>query len=119
MNQEIFNCPKCGRRCGREEAHNGIAMLYGPWGCYCGWSEDSQYDRSAGQSGIVDGGIIDQWGMMTVMDESEVYGDRQCVGCGGEGQVPTADYESYLGAMMKPCPVCHGVTNGLGHGTLS
>jgi len=55
----------CGRNCSREEAHNGLAMLYGPWGCYCGWSEDGRYDRSAGQAGIVDGGIIDQWGMMT------------------------------------------------------
>lgn len=34
--------------------------------------------------------------------------DRDCPRCMGEGRVTTADYESYLGAMYKPCPECHG-----------
>jgi len=43
----------------------------------------------------------------------------QCDVCGGAGDVPTADYESYFGAQMKPCPRCHGTLDGLGHGKLS
>lgn len=31
-----------------------------------------------------------------------------CPRCQGSGKVPTADYESYFGAMYKPCPLCHG-----------
>jgi len=31
-----------------------------------------------------------------------------CDECQGEGRVPTHDYESYSGAMYKPCPVCFG-----------
>lgn len=34
--------------------------------------------------------------------------DRDCSCCAGEGRVTTCDYESYLGAMYKPCPECHG-----------
>lgn len=44
---------------------------------------------------------------------------RDCGRCQGTGEVPTADYESYLGAQMKPCPQCHGKLDGLGHGPLS
>ncbi len=29
-----------------------------------------------------------------------------CPRCGDSGKVPTADYESYFGAMYKPCPLC-------------
>lgn len=36
--------------------------------------------------------------------------------CQGEGRVPTEDFESYLGAMYKTCPVCRGA---LGDGPLS
>lgn len=31
-----------------------------------------------------------------------------CSRCQGRGKVPTEDYESYFGAMYKPCPVCGG-----------
>jgi hypothetical protein len=31
-----------------------------------------------------------------------------CPRCGGAGKVTTEDYESYLGAMYKPCPECGG-----------
>lgn len=34
--------------------------------------------------------------------------DRDCPRCQGDGKVPTADYESYFGAMHKPCPECNG-----------
>lgn len=42
-----------------------------------------------------------------------------CDVCWDSGEVPTADFESYLGAQMKPCPKCHGKLEGLGHGRLS
>ena len=34
--------------------------------------------------------------------------DMVCSVCYGLGKVVTADYESYLGAMYKPCPKCGG-----------
>jgi len=37
-------CPRCGERCGREEADVGVGIIYGPYGCGCGWSEDEYYD---------------------------------------------------------------------------
>lgn len=37
-----------------------------------------------------------------------------CPECGGEGRVPTADYESYFGTMYKSCPKCHGDDNYYG-----
>lgn len=43
-------CPKCGREAHRDEVDVGIGILYGPYGCYCGWSEDERYDRSEGSS---------------------------------------------------------------------
>jgi len=61
-----------------------------------------------GGSGIIEG-----------LDEDEIYDEYKCYVCMDEGEVPTADYESYFGAMMKPCPACHGKTEGLGHGKLS
>jgi len=45
--------------------------------------------------------------------------EDRCRECDGAGEVPTADYESYFGAMMKPCPRCYGRLDGLGHGRLS
>lgn len=32
----------------------------------------------------------------------------ECSRCGGSGKVTTDDYECYLGAMYKPCPLCLG-----------
>lgn len=44
-------CPKCGEDCHRESADVGVGVIYGPWGCpACGWSSDSEYDRSGGPS---------------------------------------------------------------------
>lgn len=63
---ETRACPKCGAPCDRDSVHNGIAMLYGPWGCYeCGWSEDGDYDVSAGPKFTDDGYRIDQFGGAT------------------------------------------------------
>lgn len=52
-------------------------------------------------------------------DDFDDDSEPLCMTCGGSGDVPTADYESYLGAMMKPCPQCHGTLDGPGHGPLS
>ena len=45
-----MNCPKCGCECDRDEVNVGVGMIYGPYGCYCGWSEAPEYDSSEGQS---------------------------------------------------------------------
>lgn len=57
-------CPRCGAQCSRDEVHNGVAMLYGPWGCACGWSESKDYDLTTGPKS--DGPHrVDQWGGLT------------------------------------------------------
>ena len=43
-------CPRCGEPCDRESVDVGVGIIYGPYGCGCGWSEDPQYDRSSGTS---------------------------------------------------------------------
>jgi hypothetical protein len=58
-----MDCPRCGNQCMRDEVHNGVAMLYGPWGCECGWSEDSRYDQATASQPAT--GHIDQWGGLT------------------------------------------------------
>ena len=46
-----MDCPKCGNRCDRDEVDVEVGVIYGPYGCYnCGWSEDSRYDSSEGES---------------------------------------------------------------------
>lgn len=46
-----MDCPKCGEDCWRDEVDVGVGVINGPWGCsYCGWSEDSRYDSSNGES---------------------------------------------------------------------
>lgn len=57
-----MDCPKCGSACGREEAHNGVGLVCGPYGCICGWSEWPEYDLSDGQSPRYEDGIFDQYG---------------------------------------------------------
>jgi hypothetical protein len=43
-------CPKCGHDCDRDEVDIGVGMMYGPYGCSCGWSENPKYDYSEGKS---------------------------------------------------------------------
>lgn len=45
-----MNCPKCKEECDRDEVDVGVGMIYGPFGCPCGWSEWAEYDRSEGTS---------------------------------------------------------------------
>jgi hypothetical protein len=53
-------CPRCGSDdLRRDEVHNGVAMLYGLWGCVCGWSEDARYDQATAPRGV------DQYGGFT------------------------------------------------------
>ena len=57
-------CPHCGSSCSRDEAHNGVAMLYGPWGCgNCGWSEYPEYDSRYGIRRHGDDRVFDQYGV--------------------------------------------------------
>lgn len=59
---DSFSCPACGRPCSRESADVGVGVVYGPWGCWCGWSENEEYDNRAG---VVRSGdrVLDQWGV--------------------------------------------------------
>ena len=45
-----MECPKCGEECMRDEVDVGVGVIYGPYGCYCGWSESPEYDSSDGES---------------------------------------------------------------------
>jgi hypothetical protein len=45
-----LQCPKCGEPCDRESVDVGIGVVYGPWGCICGWSQDPEYDSSDGSA---------------------------------------------------------------------
>jgi hypothetical protein len=57
-------CPRCGGECRRDEVHNGVTWLYGPWGCFkCGWSEWEEYDQA--KITQPNDGFIDQWGGFT------------------------------------------------------
>jgi hypothetical protein len=60
-----MNCPKCETPCTRESIHNGIGLLFGPFGCPgCGWSEYEEYDLSDGRDPLDEkGGVLDQWGV--------------------------------------------------------
>lgn len=62
---ESMSCPICGNEAMRDEVHNGVAMLYGPWGCACGWSESEEFDLSGGASPERESGCIDQFGGFT------------------------------------------------------
>lgn len=59
-----MTCPRCGADCSRDSADVGVGVIYGPWGCHCGWSEDDCYDVTAGPK--FDGRyLLDQWGGAT------------------------------------------------------
>ena len=69
MSDESVICPRCGEKCKRDSVHNGLAMLYGPWGCTCGWSEYEEYDQSRVKQ--PESGFIDQWGGFTPRRRNE------------------------------------------------
>jgi hypothetical protein len=58
-------CPRCGRDCDRDEVDVQVGIIYGPWGCYCGWSEHDAYDVTGGPRLDEHGCQIDQWGGLT------------------------------------------------------
>jgi hypothetical protein len=56
-------CPRCGSHCDRDEADVGVGIIYGPYGCGCGWSEDDKYDAVFGDGGWqADGSYRDPYG---------------------------------------------------------
>ena len=60
---ETKNCENCGYECYRDEVDIGVGVIYGPWGCSCGWSEWDEYNQLLGNGGIQeDGAYIDPQG---------------------------------------------------------
>ena len=59
-----MDCPVCKEEnLYRESADVGVGILYGPYGCPCGWSEADEYNLLSGSAGIQDNGAyIDQYG---------------------------------------------------------
>lgn len=71
MSNYEHQCPACGGGCCRESADVGIGIIYGPWGCPCGWSEDERYNLLAGPKLTERGGMIDQYGGITPREALE------------------------------------------------
>jgi len=47
----MTTCPKCGSDdLNRDEVDVAVGVIYGPYGCACGWSEWPEFDRSDGTS---------------------------------------------------------------------
>jgi hypothetical protein len=67
-----MTCPKCGAQdCWRDSVDVGVGVIYGPYGCPCGWSESTEYDLTGGPK-TEQGYRVDQWGglMPTASKES-------------------------------------------------
>jgi predicted RNA-binding Zn-ribbon protein involved in translation (DUF1610 family) len=59
-------CPRCGdTNIWRESCDVGVGVIYGPYGCQCGWSEDWEYDKNNQTQVTEDGYTKDQWGGLT------------------------------------------------------
>lgn len=58
-------CPECASECERDKADVGIGIMYGPWGCRCGWSEQEEYNYAGKSAPIRDGCRIDSRGGLT------------------------------------------------------
>lgn len=52
-------CPRCGDTCGRDEVDVGVGVIFGPYGCGCGWSEHEEYDAEFGGGYQTGGGYLD------------------------------------------------------------
>ena len=64
-----MNCENCGHECYRDEADVGVGIIYGPWGCPCGWSECDEYNQLLGNGGIQeDGSYVDPQGVIYQKD---------------------------------------------------
>jgi hypothetical protein len=62
-------CPHCGNECDRDSANVGVGIIYGPYGCPCGWSESEEYDHHAGNGGWQeDGSYTDTMGNLWPKD---------------------------------------------------
>ena len=87
-----MKCPACGRDCGRDSADVGVGVIYGPWGCACGWSEWDDLDQRSGVVWDGDDRVIDQYGVSHSVDRldgaavraaaGEYIGVEACPGCG-------------------------------------
>lgn len=58
-------CPRCGERdLDRDSVDVGVGIIYGPYGCPCGWSESEEYDAVFGKGCQYDekGGYTDPYG---------------------------------------------------------
>lgn len=58
-------CPNCDHECYRDEIDVGVGIIYGPWGCPCGWSEDPKYNQLDGPKKTKGGYTLDQYGGAT------------------------------------------------------
>lgn len=84
-----MDCPKCGETdLYRDEVDVEVGIIYGPYGCICGWSESPEYDRSEGPSPqqlkLGDEWYVDSTGGMqrvsAIADHCERFGlDRKVV----------------------------------------
>lgn len=59
-----MDCPQCGEECYRDEVDVGVGVIYGPWGCYCGWSEYPVRQAEEDHPGY----YCDPWGGLTKVD---------------------------------------------------
>lgn len=59
-------CPRCGQTgLHRESVDCGFGLIFGPYGCPCGWSEDPGYDMLFNGGEQPDGSYADVYGMVT------------------------------------------------------
>lgn len=59
-----FDCPNCGYSAWRESVDVGVGILFGPWGCQCGWSESDEYNKLNGPTWSEGGARTDQYGYL-------------------------------------------------------
>jgi len=59
-----MDCPNCGYEAYRDSVDVGVGIMYGPWGCPCGWSESSDFNLLDSPVKI-DGYIVDPFGGAT------------------------------------------------------
>ena len=65
MIDKKIDCPNCVNEAFRESVDVGVGVIFGPYGCYCGWSENDKYNLLTGPKITEKGGILDQWGGLT------------------------------------------------------